>query len=180
MRIDEVWSAYRSSLKSFLHSRISNSSDVEDLLQEILIKTHNNIDGLRKGESMKSWLFQIANRTVIDFYRKEGRFSEMGADDLWYGESEYSVMAHLSHCIEPFLNALPEELADLLRSIYLEGISQKACAQKMGISYSTLKSRVQKGRSDLMDSFERCCHFSLDKQGYLIDFEQKSDKCNKC
>ena len=89
-------------------------------------------------------------------------------------------MADLSHCIEPFLKVLPEELADLLRSIDLEGKSQKAYAQEMGISYSTLKSRVQKGRSELRGLFEGCCHYSLDKQGNIIDFEQKSDKCNKC
>jgi len=107
MNIEEIWSLYRSSLKAFLHSKISSPTDVEDLLQDILIKTYNNIDGLKKAESIKPWLFQIANRTAIDFYRKKGRLSEIGAEDLWYSESEYDVKADLSHCIEPFLKALP-------------------------------------------------------------------------
>lgn len=180
MKLEEIWSSYRSSLKAFLHSKISSPTDVEDLLQDILIKTHNNIDGLKKGESIKSWLFQIANRTAIDFYRKKGRLNEIDAEDLCYGESEYDVKADLSYCIEPFLKVLPEELSDLIRSIDLEGKSQKAYAQEISVSYSTLKSRVQKGRSELRGLFEDCCQYSLDKQGNLIGFEQKSDKCSKC
>ncbi|WP_299789411.1 RNA polymerase sigma factor SigZ [uncultured Shewanella sp.] len=180
MKLEDIWSSYRSSLKAFLHSKISNPSDVDDLLQEILIKTHNSMDDLKKGESIKSWLFQIANRTTIDFYRKNGRLNEIDSEDLWYGESEYDVKTDLSHCIEPFLKALPEEVAELLRSVDLGERSQKAYAQELGISYSTLKSRVQKGRSELQALFEDCCHYSLDKQGNLIDFEQKSDSCKKC
>ena len=180
MEIEEIWSSYRNSLKAFLHSRISDPCDVEDVLQEILIKTHNNIDGLKKGESIKSWLFQIANRTTIDYYRKRDRINDIDSSDLWYDASGYNVKSDLSQCIEPFLKALPEGLADLLRSIDLEGKSQKDHAQALGVSYSTLKSRVQKGRSELRALFESCCDFKLDKHGNLIEFEQKTGTCKKC
>ncbi len=32
MKLEDVWSAYRSQLKAFLHSKVSNSADVEGLL----------------------------------------------------------------------------------------------------------------------------------------------------
>ena len=43
MKIEEIWLAYRAALKRFIHAKVSNEADVDDLLQEILIKTHNNI-----------------------------------------------------------------------------------------------------------------------------------------
>jgi len=180
MKLEDIWSSYRSSLKAFLCSKISNPSDVEDLLQEILIKTHNSIDDLRKEDSIKPWLFQVANRTAIDFYRNKGRFNDIGAEDLWYGESEYDITLDLSRCIEPFLKVLPEESSDLLRLVDLEGRSQKAYAQELGVSYSTLKSRVQKARIELKTIFADCCRYSLDKHGNLISFEQKTGSCKKC
>lgn len=180
MELEEIWSLYQRSLKAFLHSKVSNPSDVEDLLQEILLKTHSHIGGLREEDSVKSWLFQIASRTVIDFYRSKGRADELDVEDLWYGENEKSVKKELSACIEPFLKGLPEDAANLLRLVDLDGKSQKIYAQELGISYSTLKSRVQKARLALRDLFETCCHYSLDKHGNIIDFEQKPGSCKHC
>ncbi len=179
MKFEELWSKYKSSLKSFLHSKISNPADVDDLLQEILIKTHNSLDGLNNDASIKSWLFQIANRSMIDFYRKNSR-DEINKDFLWYDESEYDVKTELSYCIEPFLKTLSEDSAKLLRIIDLEGQSQKDTAVNLGISYSTLKSRVQKARMELKALFEECCFYHTDKQGNLIDFEQKTERCKNC
>lgn len=180
MKINEIWSLYRNSLKAFLSSKLSNPDDADDLLQEVLIKTHQSIGELKNSESIKSWLFQIANRTVIDFYRKQGQINYYESGELWYGESDFEVKAELAHCLEPFLTELPQELADLLRAVDLEGKPQKAQAQELGLSYSTLKSRVQKGRNELRGLFERCCHFKLDNRGNLIDFEQKPNHCKKC
>ena len=180
MELDEIWPSYRSSIKALLHSKVSDPDDVDDLLQEVLIKTHSNIGNLRKEESVKSWLFQITARTTIDYYRKKSRIHEIEAENLWFGESERNIKADISPCVEPFLKTLPEKIANLLRAIDLQGIPQKSYAQELGISYSTLKSQVQKARSELKDLYEDCCDYSVDTQGNLIDFEQKSKKCTKC
>ncbi|ACJ31713.1 RNA polymerase ECF-type sigma factor, putative [Shewanella piezotolerans WP3] len=180
MKLEQIWSAYRSKLKAFLHSKVSNPADVEDLLQDILIKTHSSLGSLQKGDSIQSWLFQIANRTTIDFYRKKNRIKELEPEELWYEERKENIKAELAPCIEPFLKALPDDMAQLLRAVDLEGQSQKAYAEELGLSYTTLKSRVQKGRSELRGLFEGCCHYNLDSQGNLLEFEQKSVNCKKC
>lgn len=182
MNVEEIWGAYRGSLKAFLRSRISNPTDEEDLLQEILIKTHINIGNLKNHESVKSWLYQIANRTTIDFYRKKGLLREIELDInyLWEGESNSDVKIDLSHCINPFLDALPKDPADLLRAVDIDGKPQKALAKELGISYSTLKSRVQKSREQLKALFDKCCFYTLDKQGNLVDFDYKSSPCKTC
>jgi len=62
----------------------------------------------------------------------------------------------------------------------LNNVKQKDYAAANGLSYSTLKSRVQKGRSQLRDLFEDCCHLSLDKHGNIIEYQPKGDSCGKC
>jgi len=47
MNIEIIWQKYRSSLLRFLSSKVSNPSDVEDLLQNILIKTHENLGSIK-------------------------------------------------------------------------------------------------------------------------------------
>ena len=180
MKLEVIWSLYQHRLKAFLDSKVSNPSDAEDLLQEIFIKIHNNIVHLKKESSVKSWLFQIANRTVIDFYRKKSVADKIENDDLWYGDSEKDVMADLSYCIEPFLHALPSEMANVLRSVDLDGMSQISYAKVLNMNYSTLKSRVQIARAELKALFASCCAYSVDQKGKLIDFEYKSHQCKYC
>jgi RNA polymerase sigma-70 factor (ECF subfamily) len=183
LSLESVWAEYQSALKAFLHSKVSNPDDVDDLQQEILIKTHQNLSNVKEVESIKSWLFQLANRTIIDFYRKRARQQrdgELQADDLWFEEQKETVEQEMAGCIEPFIRALPTEQSTLLSAVELQGASQKQLAEQTGISYSTLKSRVQKGRGELRKLFEQCCTLELDSHGNVIDYHQKSKGCNSC
>ncbi|MCK8044191.1 RNA polymerase sigma factor SigZ [Shewanella sp. 1CM18E] len=180
MNIETVWQEYRNKIKAFLHAKVSNPDDVDDLLQEILIKTFDNLHSVQSEAKIKSWLYQVANNAIIDFYRKRGRASLIEGEELWYEQSEQSTEQALSRCIEPFINALPEDSSALLTAIDLHGQSQKDYAAEHGISYSTLKSRVQKSRERLRGLYEECCHLSLDKQGNVVEFDPKNGNCKGC
>eukprot|EP01029_Cantina_marsupialis_P016832 TRINITY_DN3776_c0_g3_i1.p5 TRINITY_DN3776_c0_g3~~TRINITY_DN3776_c0_g3_i1.p5 ORF type:complete len:195 (-),score=0.72 TRINITY_DN3776_c0_g3_i1:5524-6108(-) len=186
LNLEQVWAEYQQTLKAFLHSKVSNTADVEDLLQEILIKTFQNLHKVQDASSVKSWLFQLANNTIIDFYRKHARQqrdSKIDADDLWFADLDHNeeFKQKLSLCIEPFIQALPEQSASLLFAVDIKGLSQKALAEEQNVSYSTIKSRVQKSRGDLKNLFEQCCNLSLDKQGNVIDCELKPESgCGNC
>ena len=80
----------------------------------------------------------------------------------------------------PFIDALPSETASLLKAIDIEGRSQKEYAAELGISYSTLKSRVQRGRLKLRELFEQCCHMDLDRQGRVIEYRTRTGQCDNC
>jgi len=180
MNIEEIWLEYRSTIKRFLHSKVSNEMDVEDLHQEILIKTYANLHTIKDQNSIKSWLFQIANHSIIDFYRRKDRHHELTADELWLLDEHDEVKDELSNFVAPFIHALPSEHAKLLDAIDLQGKPQKAYAKELGITYSTLKSRVQKSRRLLKGIFDDCCHFKMDKNGSIYDYTPKSDQCGDC
>ena len=180
MNIEDIWKEYRAALKRFLHAKISNEADVEDLLQDILIKTYNNLAAVKTQKSVKSWLFQIANNTIIDYYRKKGRVQDANFEDYWPLEESQDIKVDLSNCISPFINALPDEHASLLTAIDVNNQSQKEYAEQLGVSYSTLKSRVQKSRGLLKRVFDDCCHFKIDKIGNVYDYDVKTNKCDNC
>ena len=180
--IESIWQQYSNNLTALLRSKVSNPADVDDLLQEILIKTHTQIGTLRSGNKLKSWLYQLANNTIIDFYRKRGRNIDVSVDELWYGDegNDESYQQQLSRCILPFIHALPPATAGLLQAIDIEGQSQKRYAAESGISYSALKSRVQRGRTQLRGLFEQCCHLELDRHGNVIECQAKAGSCQPC
>ena len=180
MKIEDIWLDYRAALKRFLHAKVSNEADVEDLLQDILIKTYSKLNTVKTQKSVKSWLFQIANHTIIDYYRKKGRVQAANTEDLWPLDEPQESKVVLLNCISPFINALPDEHASLLTAIDLNNQSQKQYAEKLGVSYSTLKSRVQKSRGLLKKVFDDCCHFKMDNSGNVYDHEAKTKKYDSC
>ncbi len=180
MEPDQIWQEYRSALKGFLHSKVSNCADVEDLLQEILLKTFEKRDDLKDQQALKPWLFQVASNAITDHYRKKATRSDVSAAESWHTQETGSIEEELSNCIRPFVASLPPESADLLTKIDLEGVSQKELALKMGISYSTLKSRLRKGRSQMRKLYEDCCKMTYDQQGRIVDYHEISKTCKKC
>lgn len=180
MNVEMIWAEYQSSLKAFLHKNVNNVADVDDLLQEILIKTYQNLSTVKELTKIKPWLFQIAQRSIIDFYRTQGKTKILQEENLWYEQPSEDIHQQLSQCILPFINGLEEQDKQLLSAIEIEGISQKEYALQHNIKYSTLKSRVKKSRHTLQDLFKQCCHLSLDKQGNLVDYQQKQKGCNNC
>lgn len=179
MSIEQIWSNYKNNLQAFLYTKVPNHADVDELLQDILLKTHLKLPQLRDINNVKAWLFKIANHAVADFYRKAAKAKRTELVDI-IDEPEYSIKSDLVKCIEPFLSSMPQDEADLIRAIDLEGRSQKAEAEKAGISYSTYKSRMQKSRENLKSLFDLCCDFETDKFGNLIEYQRKSTNKNNC
>ena len=73
MEFKQLWQEYIDRLRRFLLSRVNNRADVDDLLQEILIKTYQHLNTIEKPEKLSAWLFQVARNTLIDYYRKSPR-----------------------------------------------------------------------------------------------------------
>jgi RNA polymerase sigma-70 factor (ECF subfamily) len=179
MNIDTIWQNYRASLRGFLASKISNPEDVDDLLQDVLIKIYQNIDSLSSKNKLKAWIFQIANRVIIDFYRKQAGRLEISIEELWHEENEENAHA-LTRCITPFIQSLPEKQRDLLLATEVYGQSQKEYAEQHKIPYSTLKSRVTKSRQALRERFKQCCKVEMSNQNKRINCTDAGDDCNSC
>ncbi len=180
MEFEPVWTAYRARLKAFLHARVSNPADVDDLLQDISLKVHAGLGGLARAESLKPWLFQTAQNAITDHYRKSARRPDPHPDDLWYAPDDPQLRQELEACVAPFIAARDADSAALLRAVELDGQSQRAFAADLGLPYSTLKSRVQTARARLRDLFDECCSVTLDARGNIADYDTIPERCEKC
>ncbi len=178
MQLEQIWNDYSGALRGFLRKRVSDEADVDDLLQEILLKTHGHLSEVRDPAALRAWLFQVARNATVDFYRTRGKAQAVNAADLWYGEAEEAgALRDLEGCVDVFLSALPEQDADLLRAIDLEGRRQKDVAAELGLAYSTLKSRVQAARDKMAAQYRACCALELGARGEIIDFVQNQTGC---
>jgi RNA polymerase sigma-70 factor (ECF subfamily) len=179
LEFENLWRQYRSRLESFVHSRVADPADAEDLLQEVFLRLHLNLCCLRDLSKLESWVFQIARNTIIDYYRTRRSTAEipddLPADDTFADEDPASQLA-LS--LRELVESLPNPYKEALILTEYDGLSQAQAAGRLGISVPGMKSRVQRGRQKIRDMLLACCHFELDRYGRIIDYYERCCCCN--
>ncbi len=166
-------------LKKFIARRVPNSADVEDVLQETLVKIHRSISCLSPNSNLYAWVYKVTRNAIVDHYRKQQSNSNFDAIDNIsenFAQKTVSrdVLSEIAPCLRPMLDALPEKYGEAVRLSDLEGITQAELAKRLGLSLSGAKSRVQRGREQLKALLTECCRFEFDCRGRIIDY-----KCNK-
>jgi RNA polymerase sigma-70 factor (ECF subfamily) len=73
-------------------------------------------------------------------------------------------------------NLLPQDRQALILTEY-HGLTQKELAERLGLSVSGAKSRVQRARERLKQQLLDCCHFELDRRGHILDYQPRCHCC---
>ena len=178
---EKVWYEYHSRLRAFIKSRISDDTATDDILHDVFLKMHTGLASLKDDTKIKSWLYQITRNTIIDYFRSQKPTVDI-PDRLSQPKTDPSekVYQELAECLQPMIRALPEKYREVVALSELKGLKQKEVAQLQGISVSSAKSRVQRGRSLLKTMLTECCHFEFDHSGRVIGYERKDENCDAC
>ena len=179
----EIWREFGDRLKGFILKRVRNRHDAEDILQDVFIKIHNGINKLEEKDKLQSWVYQITRNKIIDYYRRQTDVtvsSEISEDIV--DESIPSQMNNkeIASCLKPMIDQIPEKYKQAVTLTEINGLTQKEMAEKLGLSLSGAKSRVQRGRDKLKELLLECCHFELDRIGNILDYQQKTKACAHC
>ncbi len=170
----EIWEMLRVKLRAFIMSKVHNEAVADDLLQELFIKIHDNIDQLKDHTRIQPWIYQISRNLIIDHFRKirkETNYSpaiDLLTEEVQHEESENSMAEALRDMIS-MMDDLPPEFCEALCMTEIGGLSQKKYAAIKGISYSGAKSRIQRARKMLRDMLMKCCHYEFDKYGTILE-----------
>ena len=190
-----IWRQVHDGLRAFVSKRVDGEADVEDILQEVFLRVHRRLDGLKDPRRMVPWLFRITRNAIIDHYRRLARRREvpvglsadLEADDPATvrptgGESADAaqVRSELAGCLRPMIERLPADYRAAVALVELQGLTQQAAAGRLGLSLSGMKSRVQRGRRRLKQMLEACCEIQLDGRRAVADYRVRDSRRNPC
>jgi RNA polymerase sigma-70 factor, ECF subfamily len=165
-----IWEELHGRLFNFIRARVSDPQEAEDILQEVFLKIHTSLGGIRDASKVGSWIFRISRNAVIDHYRTRRPLAEL-SDRLGQPSPEEPDSADvLSGSVRGMAEALPEPYREAVIRIDLEAMPQAEFARQAGISLSGAKSRVQRGRRLIREMLLECCHFEFDRYGRVIDY----------
>jgi RNA polymerase sigma-70 factor (ECF subfamily) len=172
LSIEQLWSDFSARLGAFIRSRVEDEAAAQDLLQEVFLRIHTRMATLRDSERIESWVYQIARHAIIDHYRARrslGPIPETVHDPEELFQEPDSA-DEIAASLRDMVAALPEPYREALVLTEFQGLSQQELANRLGISLSGAKSRVQRARQKIKDELLTCCHFEFDRYGRIVDY----------
>jgi RNA polymerase sigma-70 factor, ECF subfamily len=146
-------------LRPFLSKRIYASSEVDDVLQEILLSIHkarHTYDGKRPYEP---WMYAIAKFRLQDHLRAHYADHLHDAEDLSELEEilpdDVTETGFNYESISMEVEKLPERQATILRLMHQEGYTAREVAEKIGMNESAVKVAAHRAYKILRERLER-------------------------
>jgi RNA polymerase sigma-70 factor, ECF subfamily len=191
--VQEVWLRVHDGLRAFITKRVANQTEIDDIVQEVFLRMHRKLDSLKDPRRIVSWVFQITRHVIVDHYRSPKRRREVPAGlagdiDLAHPTSALSTFSkasgqlrtELASCLRPMIEQLSSEYREAVTLVELEGLTQNTAAQRLSLSVSGMKSRVQRGRQQLKQMLERCCVIELDRRRGIVNYTLRDSSCQSC
>jgi len=169
-----AWRDIEARLRPYVARRVPSPAEVDDIVQEILVKIHRGLSTLQEDERFGGWVYRIAERAIADAARSRARAplaasGELPADLGASTDEAADLQLELGECVALFVARLPSPYREAITLTELQGLTQKDAADMLGVSLSGMKSRVQRGRERIRAMFEACCEISVDCRGRVID-----------
>jgi RNA polymerase sigma-70 factor (ECF subfamily) len=182
---EAVWTHLSSDLRRFIRRRVSDDHAADDLLQETFVRVHRSIGTLHEADRLAAWVYQIARNVVHDHHRRAANETVPLADaDPVDDAADRLSQGRCGGCdwLDEMIGALPDGYRQAVQLAEVEGLSQQTVADRLGLSLSGAKSRIQRGRVMLKGVLDSCCRFEFDGRGNLMDYEPRPDwkVCRDC
>ncbi len=175
----------RLAVRRFIRARVRDAATADDLTQDVMVKVLERAAQVRDPRRLMGWVIQIARNVVADFFRhtrptQEFQAEHADADALRpdaIEREEEQLRTRLNAYIRSVVDGLPPLYRDAIMLTDYEGLTQVELAQRHGISVSAAKSRVQRARSLVHTTIDRCCHFDADSYGTVVDYTPRPKAC---
>lgn len=178
---EHVWEAFHTPLLQFIGRRVQDEATAEDVLQEVFLKVHQQVETLKDARKLESWLYQIARNAIIDHYRSSRPTVSLETSDALSLPADFpddDIISELFPSVRAMVRSLPKHDRQALVLTEYQGLTQKELSERLGLSFSGAKSRVQRAREKLKQQLLACCHFELDRRGHVINYQPRCQCCS--
>lgn len=168
-----TWTLHAPELRRWLLSRLPVKSEVDDLLQDVFLKTLKQGDRLSSVELPRAWLYEITRNTLIDRLRAAHDSFPLpdDLDELPASEEQTDTVDNLAQiCLPRVLSELNSQDREAIQLCDLQGMAQADFAKLKNLSLPAAKSRVQRARRRMREHMTSACQLSFDQSGRVDDF----------
>ena len=132
----ELYDHFLDLIYRHIYYRVGNTSDAEDLTQQVFLKAWQAIGRYRKKSAFGAWLMTISRNLIIDFYR--ARKEKESLDDRYEAASKDPGPAQVAEATDEqqrllrVIARLPEEQRQIIIMKFIEGYGYPEIAGLLG------------------------------------------------
>ncbi|MHC1683005.1 MAG: sigma-70 family RNA polymerase sigma factor [Clostridiaceae bacterium] len=129
---------------------VKNEHDIQDVVNESIVKAYENLQRLKNRESFKSWIMRILVNECYALLNRQKKIKleeNMAVYNLYYEENNSNELI----CE---IEKLELEFRTVLILFYYEDMSIKSISEVLNISQGTVKSRLSRAKAKLKTILE--------------------------
>lgn len=138
---EAIYEEYQSKVLRLIYSKVNNHTLAEDLTEDVFVKVYAKLHSFDETKaSISTWIYRIAQNTVIDYYRVRKVDAEVPEDLRQDGEIDDNLLnTEMLESLAEALEQLPERDRNLIILHYYKEMTLKDAAAAVGMSYSNAK-----------------------------------------
>lgn len=163
-----LYDLFTPDLIAFIAKKVASSEVAEDILHDLFMSVWKNREMIEQIESLPAYLFSSCRYLILAHYRKNLKlkvssldFDELELEDETVAIEDRLYYRYIIDIVAKEVENLPEkcrEVFKLSRDFYM---SNKAIAQQLNISESTVEKHINKAIKHLRAATSHLFHFTL-------------------
>ena len=155
------WITYSDALRKYVEIKMKDKNAVDDILHEVYLKVfcyckRYDFSCEKAGvKNLSSWIFRVCHNTMMDHHKKNSRYHYSGKFNepvcslcISDGEMEGPL-------IEELVRTLPPKYSEAVMLDTVLLLKQAEIAEKLGLTLTAAKSRIQRGKKLLLEKYRR-------------------------
>jgi len=145
-------------------ARLKDADAAEDLVQEVFLRVHLNLEKIRKPAQFSSWLTGITRNVAIDWQKRDQKRSELirsmpelesaMPEDATKGARERLQHEEEAERVHGAIMDLPVEQREVVLLHYVEGMTKRDIASQLGVHPSTIGRQIEKSLASMRGLLE--------------------------
>ncbi|MDD9377838.1 sigma-70 family RNA polymerase sigma factor [Streptomyces sp. ZAF1911] len=157
--VDQFVRALHRDVRRYVAYLSADPQSAEDLTQETFLRALGSLHRFEGRSSARTWLLSIARRTVVDSLRHKAARPKIADRDDWQTAAEQSQPRDVPGfedgvALAELLAAIPAERREVFVLTQLMGLPYAEAALMLDCPIGTVRSRVARARSSLIDLLE--------------------------
>ena len=153
-----VYEQYFPVVYNYVYYRLLNRTATEDIVSQVFLKVVQHLHNFNPAKaSMKTWLIRIADRTLIDHYRRQRPTISYDQEDtglqntlnVHFDEEYDRIVNPRRRMVLEVLQTLPERDRQFIYYKYFLGVTNREIALRLNMNENTVSAVLARARNKL-------------------------------
>lgn len=160
LNFNEIYKKNKSFVYSWINYKLNGKKEIaEELTNDVFMRIHNHLNEYDENQStLKTWIMNITNRIIIDYWRKkelysinlEDKVNENGhVIDIVKSDIDIEkqmINTEMFDMVTKTINSLPKTYKKIAQMFFLDECSHDEISEQLSIPIGTVKGKIYRAK----------------------------------